>query len=71
MPALSSLAGIEVVEGDTRKTLSVSPIRLNTHASVSLTFDRRYRRSIQLTRKQLVAFAHDCLDVAHGLSEDR
>jgi hypothetical protein len=68
--AATAHAGIEVVEGETRKTLSVSPIRYGAFASVSLTFDRRYRRSIQLTRKQLVAFAHDCLDVAHGLQKD-
>jgi hypothetical protein len=69
MAALASSPSIEVVEGDTRKVLAVSPIRYGTHASVSLTFDRRYRRGIQLTRQQLIAFAHDCLDVAHGLKD--
>jgi hypothetical protein len=69
MSVTTANVSVEVVEGDTRKTLAVSPIRYGTHASVSLTFDRRYRRGIQLTRQQLIAFAHDCLDVAHGLKE--
>lgn len=69
MSAATAHAGITVTEGETRKTLAVCPIRLNTHASVSLTFDGRYRRAIQLTRQQLIAFANDCLDVAHGLQD--
>ncbi len=71
MSFAAAIPAVEVVEGDVRKSLAVAPIRYGTHASLSLTFDRRYRRGIQLTRRQLLDHAHRCLAVADQLSEDR
>ncbi|MGE8129043.1 hypothetical protein ACQKQD_18880 [Methylobacterium sp. NPDC080182] len=70
MPALASPAAVEVIEDGARKTLDVAAIRYGAFASVSLTFDRRYRRGIQLTRRQLLDHAHRCLAVADQLSQE-
>lgn len=71
MPALASLPAIEVEEFGVHKALSVDAVRYDTFGQVSLTFDRRYRRSIQLTRTQLAAHIRNCTDVLNQLPEDR
>lgn len=71
MSAVAAIPAVEVIEGDVRKSLAVAPIRYGTHASLSLTFDRRYRRGIQLSPAQLAAHIRNCTDVLNQLSEDR
>ena len=66
----ASLPAIEVTEDGVRKTLDVAAIRYGAFASVSLTFDRRYRRGIQLTRRQLLDHVNRCLAVADQLSQE-
>lgn len=69
MPALASPLAVEVEDAEGRKTLDVTAIRYGAFASVSLTFDRRYRRGIHLTKRQLIAHAQNCLTVADTLQE--
>lgn len=70
MPALSSPNAIHTEEDGVRKTLDVTAIRQGRFASVSLTFDGRYRRGIQLNRQQLIALGNACKDVADQLPQE-
>lgn len=70
MSALASPNAIHTEEDGVRKTLDVSAIRYGRFASVSLTFDGRYRRGIQVDRQQLIAFGNACLDVADQLPQE-
>lgn len=69
MPALASLPAVEVREGEVRKALSVAAIRYDTFAKLSLRFDGRYDRSIQLNRAQLADHIRHCTDVLNNLRE--
>jgi hypothetical protein len=70
MPALASPYAIEVEEAGVRKTLDVAPIRYGRFASISLTFDGRYRRGIQVDRQQVIAFGNALLDVADQMPKE-
>lgn len=70
MSTLASCPAIEVTEFGVHKALSVSAIRYGTFAKLSLRFDRRYDRGIQLTRTQLAAHIRHCTDVLNQLPED-